>query len=317
MNIEKLRYALEIERCGTINKAALNLFVSQPHLSKSLKTLEESFGITIFHRTKQGVMLTNEGREFLQYARAIVTQMDIMTEKYDARKAIGPHLKISCVRSSNFMEGFVQFMDLYRKSESIHATFKETGLFEVLDDVKNGTSGLGFIMVSLKEHAFFQNIIRANQLEYTKISNFKAHVVMSELNKQAKESQIDLARLKQFTYVAYGEFENTLLNIDNEHQMVNLEPPEKIVVVHDRGTLFEFLARKEYYTISHKILPYIAARYGLSSIMPGETLHDAEVGYVKVPLKILTTEEEKLIDIIRQLYQEQKFPIDQSSATAI
>ena len=50
MNLSHLRYALEVERTGSINKAAQNLFMGQPNLSKAIKDLESEVGITIFKR---------------------------------------------------------------------------------------------------------------------------------------------------------------------------------------------------------------------------------------------------------------------------
>ena len=51
MNILHLKYAVEVEKTSSLNKAAENLFVSQPNLSRAVKELEESLGITIFRRT--------------------------------------------------------------------------------------------------------------------------------------------------------------------------------------------------------------------------------------------------------------------------
>lgn len=47
MNITHLRYAIEVEKTGSISQAADNLYMGQPNLSKAIKELEESVGITI------------------------------------------------------------------------------------------------------------------------------------------------------------------------------------------------------------------------------------------------------------------------------
>ena len=48
MNLLHLKYAVEIEKTGSITKAANNLFMGQPNLSKAIKELETEIGITIF-----------------------------------------------------------------------------------------------------------------------------------------------------------------------------------------------------------------------------------------------------------------------------
>lgn len=64
MNIEQIRYALEISRVGSINKAAKNLFSSQSNLSTGIKKLEDELMFTIFNRLNKGIELTEIGQEF-------------------------------------------------------------------------------------------------------------------------------------------------------------------------------------------------------------------------------------------------------------
>ena len=51
MNLTHLKYALEVEKTGSITKAAENLFMGQPNLSRVIKDLEDETGIRIFSRT--------------------------------------------------------------------------------------------------------------------------------------------------------------------------------------------------------------------------------------------------------------------------
>ena len=64
MNLQQLRYATEIEKTGSITKAAKNLYMGQPNLSKSIKELEQELGVTIFERTTKGVNLPAWGWSF-------------------------------------------------------------------------------------------------------------------------------------------------------------------------------------------------------------------------------------------------------------
>ena len=78
MNILHLKYAVEIAKTGSLNKAAENLYMGQPNLSRAIRELETSLGITIFERTSRGMIVTADGEEFLQYARRILAQIDEM-----------------------------------------------------------------------------------------------------------------------------------------------------------------------------------------------------------------------------------------------
>ena len=58
-----------------MNKAAEKLYVSQPSLTNAIKELEKELGITIFYRSGRGVTLTNDGAEFLLYAKRYMDNM--------------------------------------------------------------------------------------------------------------------------------------------------------------------------------------------------------------------------------------------------
>ena len=58
MNTQHLKYAVEVERTGSITQAADNLYMAQPNLSKAIKELEDTLGISIFRRTSKGVVPT-------------------------------------------------------------------------------------------------------------------------------------------------------------------------------------------------------------------------------------------------------------------
>ena len=69
MKIKQLEYLLEVVECGSISKAAQQLFVSQPSLTKSIMGLEEEYGIQILIRKPRGIELTEEGKRFIHYAQ--------------------------------------------------------------------------------------------------------------------------------------------------------------------------------------------------------------------------------------------------------
>ena len=86
LNIYHLRYALEIEKTGSIKNAAENLFMAQPNLSRSIKELENSLGIVIFERTSKGVIPTADGEKFLIRARNILKQVDEVQDLFSKKK---------------------------------------------------------------------------------------------------------------------------------------------------------------------------------------------------------------------------------------
>ena len=72
MNIQQIKYVLEVAASSSMRDAATRLFISQPALSSSIKDLEDELGIFLFERTNKGITLTDEGREFVGYAKKAV-----------------------------------------------------------------------------------------------------------------------------------------------------------------------------------------------------------------------------------------------------
>lgn len=76
MNLLHLKYAVVIAETNSMTKAADLLFTAQPNLSRAIKELESTLGITVFRRTSKGIFPTPQGEEFLGYARKILAQVD-------------------------------------------------------------------------------------------------------------------------------------------------------------------------------------------------------------------------------------------------
>ena len=109
MNILHMKYAVEIAKAGSINKAAELLFVAQPNLSRAVKELESDLGITIFDRSSKGMVLTIEGREFINYAQQILRQIDSVEHLYKHGKAEKQKFSVSVPRSGYISEAFSKF----------------------------------------------------------------------------------------------------------------------------------------------------------------------------------------------------------------
>lgn len=82
MNLQHLKYMTEVERTGSVTKAAANLFMGQPNLSKAIREVENEIGITVFRRSAKGVYPTPEGAGFLARARAVLAEMEKLEAVY-------------------------------------------------------------------------------------------------------------------------------------------------------------------------------------------------------------------------------------------
>ena len=116
MNTVALRYALEVNRTHSITKAAQNLYMGQPNLSRAIRELEKDLGITLFERTTKGVAPTEKGRIFLEKAETILSQLDELEKQYRFDAADSVHLSVAFPRVTYASYAFTRFFKYPRCS---------------------------------------------------------------------------------------------------------------------------------------------------------------------------------------------------------
>lgn len=81
LNSKLLEYFLRVAELGSINKAAIDLRISQPALSRNVSLLEHEMGTALFHRSRGGVSLTEPGKLLYDNARPLLRQFTNLKEQ--------------------------------------------------------------------------------------------------------------------------------------------------------------------------------------------------------------------------------------------
>lgn len=195
-----LKYAVEVEKTGSITKAAEKLYMNQPHLSKAIKELEETFGIKIFDRTSKGITPTSKGSDFLVYAKNILSQIKEMESlcKYKSDNIF----KISVPRVSYISYAFTKFISsLYKDqdhNENIDIHYKETSPISVIKNIYNGDYNLGIVRYQEINKKYFLNFISENYLNYKHLWNFEYSVLISKKHPLSNKNVVNKKDLINF-----------------------------------------------------------------------------------------------------------------------
>jgi DNA-binding transcriptional LysR family regulator len=210
MTFQQLTYALEVARCTSINKAADQLYTHQSNVSNVIKQLEDELGVQIFLRSKKGIVVTEEGREFLSYAEDIVSRKAYIEELYQARLSKERiYLNVSSMRAFLLSIPFIRIQhDLYRFSDqSVYLRLKKQPLPVVLKDVEENRSSLGIVFVLKENRKRLMHQCKVANLTCTKLGESRICVVLKPDHPVLKE--IDpLNHITEYPYVILEEKEN-------------------------------------------------------------------------------------------------------------
>lgn len=169
MNVLHLKYAVEVAKTKSISKAAENLYMGQPNLSRAIKELEMKLGVTIFARTKQGMVTTPEGERFLEYARKIVTQVDELECMYENRETL--HKLSVCVAVGVCVDNIVAKLMEGEKAISDMVVCRKGTNYEVLSAVSGREVNLGIVQYDMAEKMDYEVLFAENGLSYKQLAS--------------------------------------------------------------------------------------------------------------------------------------------------
>ena len=149
MTFQQLEYIVEISKCGSINKAAQKLFLSQSGISTAVRELENELGIRVLARSNRGVEFTPEGKEFLSYAVSLLEQKRGIESLYgEARNAAAPvRFSVSCQRYPFAVDAFLRLLRIAGENR-FRFGLRETGMDGVIDDVYDHRADVGVICLT-------------------------------------------------------------------------------------------------------------------------------------------------------------------------
>ncbi|MBQ7095199.1 MAG: LysR family transcriptional regulator [Clostridia bacterium] len=243
MNIVHLKYAVEIEKTRSISKAAENLYMGQPNLSRAVKELEESLGITIFNRTSKGISITADGEEFLRYAKRIISQVDEMEELYRKGRVQARRFSLSAPRASYISAAFAAFASKLGVGEPADIYYKETNSMRTILNVVREEFDLGIVRYQEGFEQYFKNQFHDKKLVCETISEFSYCLLMSKNHPLAKKDQICPEDLAPYFEICHADpYVPNLPQIDVKKAELS-EYVDKRINIFERASQFSLLEK--------------------------------------------------------------------------
>ncbi len=239
MNILHLRYALEVEKTGSITSAADNLFVGQPNLSKAIKELETSVGITIFKRTSKGMIPTTKGGEFLAHAQKVIQKIDELDNLYSVGKVKRRLFRISVPRASYISAAFTEFIKNLDDAR-MDVNCKETNSMEAINNIVEHDDNLAIIRYHTDYEKYFLNLLEAKNIHHQLLWEFTCVLAMSKHHPLAKKKKICCDDLVDYPMLLHGDTAIPSISY-TDAQSELMEKSEKKIFLYERGSQMDLL----------------------------------------------------------------------------
>ncbi|MFT8323406.1 MAG: LysR substrate-binding domain-containing protein [Bacillus sp. (in: firmicutes)] len=196
MEIRQLKYFIEVVKQKNITKASESLHISQPALSKVIKSLEDEIGIILIHRTNKTHELTDAGMIVFEYAKKIIAQVDEMaTTLLDMTnlKRGSINIGIPPIIGSLFFPKVIA--SFHRSYPNIHINIKEYGAAKVAKSVEAGELEMGVSVLPVSNEAL--NIFPLLQEEMK--------LIVNETHPLSTRKVVHIKELKEENFVFYSE----------------------------------------------------------------------------------------------------------------
>lgn len=263
MNILHMKYAVEVAKAGSINKASEKLLIAQPNLSRSIKELEAELGIVIFDRSAKGMTLTPDGEEFLGYAKKILSQIDEVENMYKCGYQLKHKFSISVPRACYISDAFARFSTKI-SDEPAELMYKETNSSRAISNILQSDYRMGIIRYAEKYDSYFKAMLEEKNLHYELVTEFCYVLVMNKKCPLAEKDDILFSDLRPFIEIAHADPYVPSLSMA---QVKKEELPDDIsrrIYVFERASELDILSQNsETFMWVSPISEKLLERYGL------------------------------------------------------
>lgn len=296
ITLQQLRYFVEVAAEGSISAAADLLYVSQPTMSAALKDLEHRVGRGLFIRSARGVTLTEDGTEFLGYARQVTEQTELLEQRYLGRPPSRRLLGVSTQHYSFVVDAFARMVKATDATE-YSFSLRESRTWEIIEDVRTLRSELGVLYRNDFNRNVINKLLRDSGLVFTPLFLATPHIFVARSNPLALRAKVTLDDLEEVPRLTFDQGTNNSFYLAEE--ILSTRSSKQDIRVSDRATIFNLMISLGGYTISTGVIsddldPSIVA-------VPLEVDERIEIGWIGRASISLTAQAQRFVTEMRDV----------------
>lgn len=249
LNLQHLKYMTEVERTGSVTKAAANLFMGQPNLSKAIREVENEIGITVFRRSAKGVYPTPEGAGFLSRAKAVLAEMEKLEAVYK-QESTDEQFSF-CAPKAEYVPRLAA--ELAKKLPEAYIQCTTVDFSTAVQKLSDGLCSIAAVRCPKSSGDFFAAFANEKNLRFDPIASSEYVLLISEKSPLAHMEAVTPSALSSLARISYDDVSAEL-------------PSARNVTIDNIADCLELLSElHESYMVSAPLPKEKLSKYGLAS----------------------------------------------------
>lgn len=198
MNLEQLEYIVEIAKTRSFSAAALQLHMTQSAISQSVQRLEQELQLTIFERSRQGAIPTEEGKALIEQAIDILQRVQLMRLTGEESGQLSGSIHAATFPS--VMPYLIQTTaDMKLEYPGLDISIEEKSSMDIVEDIRQNRTQLGFIAI------YNQQLSGLNGLRFSPMYTGKLVIGAHPDSQLAQYSRVTPEQLIQHKLALYND----------------------------------------------------------------------------------------------------------------
>jgi DNA-binding transcriptional LysR family regulator len=235
MNLTHLKYAVTIAKTNSINKAADELFVGAPAMSRAIKELELDLGVTLFERSAKGMFLTSDGKLFVEYASKVLKEVDDIENIFKTSSDKSSKFSIYAPRATYINDAFKNFSLKVTSDSNVELLYKEADADTIINKVLKEDGGLGIFRYSQVDETYYKSLVDEKGIVGELIVEFSYQLLMSKKSPLNNKKNISFSDLASYNEIAHPDYLMNLTDLKKDEVKGNR------ILISDYNSQFELL----------------------------------------------------------------------------
>ncbi len=252
MRLNQLEYFIKVVECGSVTKAAQELYLSQPSLTKAISSLEAEYDLKLFDRTAKGLNLTPRGRDFLEYAKSVLDSSRALDQTFGKKEH--PSIQRIAIASQQFDFIYDILLMLYKenKEKFLQIDLKENDRGEIVKMVEDRKADIGILVMSERDSKPFKSEVQGRNLELHVLDRSRFYVSMGRKSRLYPQDVVDVAEAEKYLHVVLDSELSLRRELRYKNDLNEGINHEHLIFCNTMGVCRKFLEETEALLLSPK-----------------------------------------------------------------